>query len=161
MNDAEQVVGETYARSRPAVSKAFVWSASAGVQDLPLLPDYYYSHSTDINGAGQVVGRVEASIKYSAFLWSEDAGMQDLGTLHNHQNSQAADINEPGQVVGTSGARAFLWSEGSRMQDLNGLLPAGSGWELRSAAAINDNGQILCGGTRIGQDLRWCVLNPS
>jgi probable HAF family extracellular repeat protein len=69
--------------------------------------------------------------------------------------SRAAGINTAGQVVGSSYAapyttRAFLYS-GGVMTDLNTLLPAGSGWVLQSANAINDHGQIVGQGTHNGQ----------
>lgn len=33
------------------------------------------------------------------------------------------------------------------MQDLNTLIPAGSGYQIRNATAINDNGQIVANTT--------------
>ena len=58
------------------------------------------------------------------------------------------DLNANGQVVGWSyslgnGAqRGFLFSAGVTT-DLNDLIPAGSGWTLTHAVAINDSGQIV------------------
>jgi probable HAF family extracellular repeat protein len=51
-----------------------------------------------------------------------------------------------GQVVGKSGSaggvtHAFVYDGG--MVNLNSRLPAGSGWELVEATAINDAGQIV------------------
>jgi probable HAF family extracellular repeat protein len=65
-------------------------------------------------------------------------------------HSQAWHINAKGQIVGTSGTthpnlRAFLWENGGAMLDLNTLVPVGAP-PLAVALAINDRGEILCGG---------------
>ena len=74
----------------------------------------------------------------------------DLGTLDGYRSSEAFGINSAGQVVGradeptTAGApdHAFLYTDGVGIQDLNALIPAGSGWVLTEARAINDTGFI-------------------
>jgi hypothetical protein len=53
---------------------------------------------------------------------------------------------------------AFLFS-GAGMQDLNDRLPAGSGWILQSADAINDAGQIAGTGLFHGER-RAFLLTP-
>jgi probable HAF family extracellular repeat protein/T5SS/PEP-CTERM-associated repeat protein len=80
--------------------------------------------------------------------------MVDLGSLGGDW-SHALDINDTGQVVGNarnsiSQNRAFLWENG-QMKDLNNLIPAGSGWALVSAEAINQSGQIVGFGVINGQ----------
>lgn len=80
--------------------------------------------------------------------------MQDIGSLGGDW-SRALDINDAGQVVGNarnaaSQNRAFLWENG-QMKDLNNLIPAGSGWALVSAEAINQRGQIVGFGVINGQ----------
>jgi probable HAF family extracellular repeat protein len=91
--------------------------------------------------------------------------MTDLGTLGG-ASSAAQAINTAGQVVGQStyiagvsglgpdlvNDHAFLWQNGT-MIDLNSLLPAGSGWILEDAVAINDKGQIVCSGVSGGAAL--------
>ena len=73
-------------------------------------------------------------------------------------------IDGAGRVVGQAdapdggGRRAFLWEAGA-LTDLNTLIPAGTGWTLMSAYAINDAGQITGTGT-LGGRTRAFLLNP-
>src|SRR6202034_2029899 len=65
--------------------------------------------------------------------------------------SYANAINDSGQIVGDAvnaagGLDAFLYSNGT-MTDLNTLLPANSGWQLQTAAGINNKGVIAGVGT--------------
>ena len=66
-------------------------------------------------------------------------------------------INSAGTVVGYSDQNnqfginhAFVWTVTGGMQDLNSLIPAGFGWSLTYANAINDAGQIVGIGTVLG-----------
>ena len=80
--------------------------------------------------------------------------MQDLGTLGGSYSS-AYGINNASQIVGSSttagdtASHAFLYQNGA-IYDLNTLIPAGTGWVLESASAINDFGQIAGTGTLNG-----------
>jgi probable HAF family extracellular repeat protein len=158
INDTGQVVGRFDDR-------AFLWQDGVGRQDLGTLPGHATSAALAISGGGLVVGESVAptGTEGSAFLW-EAGVMQDLGALAGDPFSQANDINGRNQVVGRSGtrdgasSRAFLWQAGV-MSDLNGLLPAGSGWDLKSASAINDAGQIVGVGIHDGRR-RAFLLSP-
>ena len=89
--------------------------------------------------------------------------MQDLGTLGG-RNSEATAINDWSQVVGSSDiagssvTHAFLYQNGA-MVDLNTFLPAGSGWVLEAATAINSAGEIA-GYGRIGGHRHAFRLTP-
>jgi probable HAF family extracellular repeat protein len=69
----------------------------------------------------------------------------------------AMDINESGQIVGfTNGA--MLWTSSGQRYDLNTLIDA-EGWDLASASAINDQGQIVGTGYHNGE-IRAFLLTP-
>jgi probable HAF family extracellular repeat protein len=103
-----------------------------------------------MNAAGQVIGSGVASGVQRAFFF--DGTLRDLtlgGT--SGEISHAFALNNLGQVVGgaytASGQyHAFLYSNGTTT-DLNTFAPAGSGYTLSTASAINDAGTILCTGT--------------
>jgi probable HAF family extracellular repeat protein len=108
----------------------------------------------DINEAGLITGQGQnPSGQPRAFLW-EGNKIKDLGVPAESNLSRARSINGSGQVVGewrtlVSGQqrfKAFLW-KGNQMKDLNDLIPAGSGWNLLGAQAINKDGQIVGSGT--------------
>jgi probable HAF family extracellular repeat protein len=131
-------------------SDAYLWDHGASVL---LASD---ATPFDINDAGQVVG----SRGNTAFLWANGT-LKGLRTLGGN-NSNATGINEAGQIVGDSATatgrtHAFLWVNnslgdmGGTMHDLNDLIPADSGWELLSAAAINNRGEIVGSGIHDGQ----------
>ena len=120
-----------------------------------------------INTSGQVVGYSDTSSgEYHAFLYDGSATLklQDLGTLGG--NSTAWDINDSSQVVGYSytsaGAKhAFLKESGQPMIDLNSLIPADSGWTIRDARAINNDGQIAATGDKEGVGQHALLLTPT
>ncbi len=122
-----------------------------------------------INDAGQVTGFATLSgntarraFRTTATGLISDPGT-DLGTLPGGNDSRGLGINSAGVVVGWStiadntALHAFLFD--SQMRDLNDLIPAGSGWVLNRAYAINDAGQITGAGTLNGQDHAF-VLTP-
>lgn len=110
----------------------------------------------------------------AAALEFEDLGaLPDLG----HDTSFASDINNSGDIVGSSwqGAQytsgydshAFIVKNEGTMHDLNALIPAGSGWTLRHAVRINEQGEILCWGHAVPPAVPkntasnlCCVLSP-
>ncbi len=125
----------------------------------------HWSDAYGINASGAVVGAMKSSISGPRHAFRSSSGtLEDLGTLGG-QRSVALDINNKGQIVGdaeTSGgiSHAFLCSEGV-LVDLNNLLqePDDRGWELLTAKAINDRGEIV-GQGRFRGSLRAFLLSP-
>src|SRR5204862_432883 len=121
------------------------------------------SAATGINRSGQVVGRALTSLGNSrAFLYT-NGSLRSLGTLGGSQSAAYA-INDVGDIVGSAtttgdaATRAFLYRNGT-MVDLNTFLPAGSGWVLEAATAINSAGEIA-GYGRIGGHRHAFRLTP-
>ena len=117
-------------------------------------PRWTGSIGRDINEPGQVAGQGQNPTGQSrAFLW-EGGVTRYLGVPAGGNLSRARSINDSGDVVGEwrilAGGqqrfKAFLYEDG-RMRDLNGLIPAGTGWELTGAQAINESGQVVGAGT--------------
>lgn len=161
INDADKVVGFAYT-SDNADLHAFLYSGGV-MRDLGTLGGSR-SGANGINNADKVVGFAYTSDATAhAFLYS-DGQMSDLGTLGG-SDSGALDINDAGQVVGSAStsdaftSHAFLYSDGV-MRDLNSLIPADSGFELSSAAAINDNGDIVGYGLDQGGLQHAFLLTP-
>lgn len=85
------------------------------------------------------------------------------GVTGSNWNSEAYSVNRYGEVVGQAQTdagtwRAFRYVPGLGMEDLNSLVPAGSGWVLMSAKAINDAGIIVGTGTRNGVGRSWILF---
>jgi probable HAF family extracellular repeat protein len=149
INNSSQVVGN--AQTGGNGFHAFLYDATAtpAMQDLGTLGGSY-SYAFGINDSSQVVGYsyLAGNSVIHAFLYDATAtpAMQDLGTFGG-SFSHALGINASGQVVGDAYTadnipRAFVY-DGTAMLDLNGQIPPASGWNLHTAQAINDNGQIV------------------
>ncbi len=172
INASGQVVGAGLSSTR--FPHAFLDDPIEGMLDLGTLGGLI-SRATAISGAGHVAGwsqtgevnaDVTDGIVAHAFLWHRGR-MTDLGVLPGLVESQARGVNAAGVVVGRctgagfeSTPRAFVWKEGV-MTDLNSLVPAGSGWTLENANAINDAGLIVGSGQLAGQTRAFLLVpNP-
>jgi probable HAF family extracellular repeat protein len=162
VNNLGQIVGRYDYTTN--VSHPFVWEGGV-LTDLGTLggPN---GAAYDINDAGQIVGWADKTGGgQRGFRWS--AGMiHDLGVLPGTSNSQAYDQNNLGQIVGASGDnlslpynnRGVLWDNG-QVHDLTAMLPPG--WQIISAQAINDQGQIVGWGSFEGDSrVRGLLLTP-
>jgi probable HAF family extracellular repeat protein len=144
----------------PFTHHAFLY-ASGLMIDLGTLG--YSSEAVSLNDHGQVVGFSGTDAGYRAFVY-QNGLMTSIGTLSEFEDSYAYDINNNGQAVGRAGSgpsntRAFLYENG-QLFDLNTLLDSsGLGWNLQTAVAINDHGQIL-GGGYIDGEYRLVILTP-
>lgn len=137
VNNAGQVVVDGSNGGPRGGGPVFLWSAAGGLGDLNL-----YALAEAINKDGAIVGQDNSN---QALLFRDRESVQ-LGTLGG-STSHAYDINDAGQIVGTARTtneadHAVLWENGAPT-DLNDAIPANSEWELRSARAINNRGEIL------------------
>ncbi|MGH2880350.1 MAG: hypothetical protein ACRDK4_12195, partial [Solirubrobacteraceae bacterium] len=149
-----QVVGWSYTDlgSRTAVH-AFSWSRGSGMIDLNSTVSLggKDTAASEVNDDGQIVGySFTPDERPNAYSWTQQLGLVDLGTLTGGSESRATRVNGRGQVVGwadttsvqpgsDSGIRhAFSWTQAGGMVDLGTFGGAAS-----TAAAVNDNGQVI------------------
>ena len=180
VNNRGQAVGWSTINSTHRVASgelpthAFLWqrgrtaSRKGRMQDLGTLPNCVNSYAYGISDRGKVIGSVSdvsgrpygvnTDSRAEAFLWRHGR-IIGLGTLLGCRSSEAYGINNAGVVVGQSDGKAFLW-QGGKMQDLNALIPAGTGWVLTGANAINNKGRIVGRGTFHGQSHAF-LLTPA
>lgn len=131
---------------------------------------------TALNNLGQVTGYEYSNTQdvFPAFLWSPTAPNGSTGAatellrLAGHVGAHPFDVADGTSLASTTvvgrsflvetAPRAVLWHVGGatsanprvRVFDLNDLISPGSDWELQTATAINQRGQIAGYGTRSG-----------
>jgi probable HAF family extracellular repeat protein len=174
VNAQGQAVGSFVSRRRVSLAGGYFGDLAGGLHEVPTLGGLG-CHALGINDAGQVIGSSETGafgpnnrFLLHAFVWSEGV-TRDLGMLPGDTSSVALGINNAGDIVGDSFSdcfslatfRAVLWPRGGAPIDLNTRIPAGSGFQLTIANAINASGQVLSGGIVIGQTQnRAYLLTP-
>jgi probable HAF family extracellular repeat protein len=143
INNHQDVAGNS--ENADDVLHAFVWTPSAGMQELAL-PGSTASDAVDINNKGEVVGYAQLTGGTTeAFLWVPRHGLQDLGA------GEAMAINQNGAVAvaGTDG-NAYRWTASSGLNEIGPGTPT----------AINDRGQITGDGTN-GDAFLWSPATKS
>lgn len=162
INNAGVIVGEAADASN--VFRAFRYTDADGMVAMETLGGFADA-ARAVNASGVAAGYASANgtSLFHAARWSASGAITDLGTLGG-MLSAAYGINSTGDIVGWSldsanQNRAFLYSNGA-MVDLNTLLPAGSGWTLTHAYAINDAGVIVGAGILDGR-MRAFRLTPA
>jgi hypothetical protein len=154
VNKSGDTIGDAYdAQGR---FHAFVWNSSNGQHTIG--PPDRYSSAVALDDSGRVLLQVGRE----AYLY--DAGHLERLDLSPTFYNRPQAMNDCDVVVGGYGPnsdhyRAFLWNKTAGFQDLNTLIPAGSGWTLQSATAINDRGEIVGRGELNGAD-RGFLLVP-
>jgi probable HAF family extracellular repeat protein len=168
INDDGYIVGESvFSYGPPFTSHAFLWNGST-MKDLGTLSGGRTSMANAINASGVIVGQSNGTSTkggWHAVLWNASDKIRDLGTLPGGTYSVAFGVNDFGVVVGygnlsNNAAHAMVWTSSGGMKDLNSLIPAGSGWVLINANAINNVGQITCYGTKRGHNHAF-LLTPA
>lgn len=158
-NNEPQVTG--YANSASGNIHAFLYS-DRRMEDLGTLPGGSYSAGYAINESGEVTGVSGTSTGNShAFLYSHGY-MRDLGAVPDFSYCSGDAINDAGDVVGHCFnmfvTHAFLYKQG-KVYDLQNMVPENSGWELRYATGINNDGQIT--GIGYHETTRAFLLTPA
>lgn len=163
INNAGQVVGHIYTSVHIGYSHGFFFQEGQAPIDIGTLGGKA-TIVTGVNDSGQVVGFSHTTLgQLRAFVWDRTHKFLTLQPFPGGTQSHAYDINNRGEIVGAADSslnrlRAFLYA-GGRMRDLNTLIPKESGWELVTAKAINDKGQIIGEGIYRGER-RAFVLTP-
>jgi probable HAF family extracellular repeat protein len=161
INDLGQVVGGSQDLPDSTRFRGFFWTQARGMRKLLNLTGAFGTEALGINNAGQVAGVATYSGKAAnqrAVFWPHllNGGIQNLGTLPGGITSGASAINVNGEVIGNSvdsqASHAFRWTASGGMQDLNDLIPAGSGWIISDAAAINSVGKIAANAMKVGEN---------
>jgi uncharacterized membrane protein len=100
-------------------------------------------------------------------LWQGNT-VSDLGLFGTHPTS-GYGVNDCGTVVGDSVIDvgqdiidAVIWQNGGSAVALESLLPAGHGWDLHTARAINNAGQVVGYGFRSNMSgVRSFLMTPN
>ncbi len=135
--------------------------------DLGVPKGFQETDKPAFNNRGQVVLEADAyrpnsAGKHGSFLW-EAGHFTPLSPPPGFRYTDVYAINDSGLIVGDIETASFqkhaaIWKNG-RAIDLNSLIPAGSGWVLQQAKAVNNRGQIAGEGTFHGQS-RAFLLTP-
>ena len=150
ISDNGWIVGHFYLA--PAIYHAFLWRQGL-VWDLhdPNVLTGFFSQANAVNTGGVAVGSADIGSQPHAFLgyvpWlGQKPVVIDMGILPGTVSSEALAINAANTIVGHSDNKAFVYFNGA-MHDLNSMIPANSGWVLKSATGIDDAGDIVGIGT--------------
>lgn len=117
-----------------------------------------------INQRGDVVGEASTSdgALHAFRSRAADRVMEDIHQLG--EASMAFDINDGGMSVGqyarpdhTRGGFIHVCGE---MYDVEGLIPAGSGWRITVAMAVNDDGKMVCSAVSPSGRAKALLLTP-
>jgi probable HAF family extracellular repeat protein len=159
INDAGQAVGYSQGASR---QHAVLFSGGT-VTDLGTLPGDTDSGAFSINASGQAAGYSAGGGRFHPVIFS-GGSVIPLGELGGQRNEQALSVNAGGLAVGVSDSDGFhhhaVLYENEDAFALDAQLPAGSGWTLQTANAINDAGQIVGQGTHNGRRHAY-LLTPT
>ncbi|MEM9372540.1 MAG: GC-type dockerin domain-anchored protein [Planctomycetota bacterium] len=121
-----------------------------------------------VNDAGEAVGIAFAtSSRRAGFYWTESDGIRAI-PIGAPDTSNLTDINSRGDAVGSfrnfgSNERPILFNVRTQQVTFIDFLLSPSDrevWSLRSAVAINENGQVIGTGIRDGQSQVYVLQLP-
>jgi len=167
VNDHAQVIGW---QRRSAGGQVLVADGQRS-HALGSLPPGQFLVSLVMNDMGQAAGTISdyddthdpnryVFLTYHAIAWQAGKWVR-LAELPGYPETKVVGMNTSGQIVGfaakkyTNGqplqdTRPVLW-QGGRISNLNTSIAPWTGWTLKSATAINDQGQIVGWGEKFGQ----------
>jgi probable HAF family extracellular repeat protein len=160
INNAGQIVGIL----TPPSIHGFLYSGGR-MEDFSVLGGWEQSSATGINNAGDVIlsaGTLPTSVR--GYLYSGGRFVVIPGP--GGQRGTPTGINDHRHIVGSfpfptspTQTHPFLYRD-RVVSDLNTLISGNSAWELLTAEAINNRGQIVGTGTLNGE-LRGYLLTPA
>jgi uncharacterized membrane protein len=156
--DGSVFVGDASVGPQGATVEAFRYTPGAGATFLGTLPDRRaWSSAIGISRDGStVVGLAAVEVTFQAVRWTS-AGIESLGALPAGPtfSSAAYAASADGSVVvgevlsSPSDESAFIWREGQGMTPLG--RPPGAA--ASSARAVSDDGRVVIGGARLGDQV--------
>ena len=158
VNDAGTAVGTLF--DDPHGSAPFVYENGI-LTVLPSVPTAAETSADAVNDAGLIAGQTFDPL--GIVLW-DGSSWHPIPTPALVE-PEIHDMNDCGQIVGAHHPveffkpHAFLISGGTAV-DLNSQIPAGSGWRLGVATAINNTGEIVGVGRHHGVQ-RAFLLEPT
>lgn len=166
INDAGQVVGQF--TNSAGNTHGFLY-AGGKMTDLGVPSDSSISTAIAISSNGLIVGEIVISgvthvAEYVNGAWT-DLGSGPLPTGINSSGVVVGEGEIPGVYSGPKAKRKAAQPIGvilvnGSFVNLNTLIPAGSGFTINYALAINDSGQILCDATVAGDVTHAVLLTP-
>ncbi len=164
INDAGDAVGHT---DLAGTNRAALFRSNNTLVDLhAMLAGSIYSRAMDINDSGRIIGFTTNNASFTqGFLINFETGVTTIDPLSGHDFLYLDAINATGQIVGTSkrssgsASDAVIWDSTLGLTSLNTLIDPNSGWELRQATGINNNGYIVGMGTFQGVETNF-LLKP-
>ncbi len=155
INNAGQITGWSYTAGATK-PRAFLYNPGTALADLGQGLD---STGNAINSQGHIAGQWAGH----AAVYSPRTGVTRIPGLDD-VISDAKSINSLGQVAGvysSAGAtNVYVYSPGGTATDLNALLPANSGWQIKTAWSINDSGQVTGDGLHNGASHAYLLNLP-
>ena len=160
--------GQTFAGTYAGFpSQAFLYS-ELGFEllgDIPGGPEWSGANALSGDGttaAGYGSDNSNYQDQYQATRWRRETGMVGLGRLPGTRLSSAFGVSRDGSTVvgfcwdsGNANAeKAFIWTEAEGMRDLKTVLESQgadlTGWRLRIAYAVSDDGKTIVGNAARG-----------
>jgi probable HAF family extracellular repeat protein len=160
INDSSLVVGES---DTTGLEQAFKWLPGYdGPVDLASYFAIPNQVATSVNAQGDIAGYTALGYNVWAFV-IQNGVFKDLSS--GYVDTWVNGLNSKGQIVGSwyggyGDDSALLW-QGNQHYDLNSLLPAGSGWVLKDAVAINENGLVVGNGSYQGGARAFATMAPT